>query len=148
MPIDRPRPEEPPALRAAHEARRIAGDEAAGGDEARRDAFCTLLYGLALGFAAREDDPAPLPERVDALATRLVREVAGLPFREACRAVEAVAGALASGEPDPALAGLVHTGVAAASDWQDGDRAAFPQRILQATAGESFASGRALRARR
>lgn len=148
MPIPRPQQDLPAALHAAREARVVAGDEAAGGDDARRDAFCALLYGLALGFAARDEDPAPLAERVDALATRLAREVAGLPFRDACRAVEAVADALASGEPDPALAGLVHTGVAAAGDWQDGDRDAFAQRVLQATAGESFASDRALRSRR
>ena len=144
----RPAADDPPALRAAREARRAAGDEAATGDEARRDAFATLLYGLALGFAGRDEDPSTLAERVDGLATRLAREVLGMPFRDACRAVEAVSDALASGEPDPALAGLVHAGVAAAGDWLDGDAPAFSQRVLQATAGESFASDRPLRTRR
>jgi hypothetical protein len=148
VPISRPTPDEPPALRAAREARAIAGDEAAAGDDARRDAFCAFLYGLALGFAGRDDDPMPLADRVDALATRLARDAVTLPFREACRVVEAVADVLASGEPDPAVAGLVQAGVAAAADWQDGDARGFAQRVLQATAGESFASDRALRPRR
>lgn len=146
--MPRPAPDDPPALRAAHEARAVAGDEAAAGDDARRDAFCAFLYGLALGFAGRDDDPTPLAERVDVLATRLARDGVGLPFREACRVVEAVSDALASGEPDPAVAGLVQAGVAAASDWQDGDSGAFAQRVLQATAGDAFASDRALRPRR
>lgn len=140
--------DDPPALHAAREARRVAGDEAATGDEARRDAFATLLYGLALGFAGRDVDAAPLAERVDALATRLAREVTGMAFRDACRAVAAVSDALASGEPDPALAGLVHAGVAAAGDWLDGETVGFSQRVHQATCGESFASDRPLRSRR
>lgn len=138
-----------PPLKAARLARAIAGEEAGCG-EARRDAFAALLYGLATGFEMRTPGAAPdsLPERVDALATRLVREVLGTPFREASRLVEAVADALVAEPGDPALVGTVHAGAAAATDWLDGDARGFEARVLQATAGESFASDRALRGRR
>lgn len=140
----------PPALQAALHARSLAGDEEAIGDDARRDAFAALLYGMALGFISRDecDDATPLPERVDLLATTLVRRVIGLAFRDACRAVEAVADALVCADPDPAVAGLVHGGVAAAGDWIEGDTLAFESRVLQATASDTFVSDRALRPRR
>ena len=142
-------PDEPPALRAALHARTLAGEEAALGDDARRDAFAALLYGMALGFVSREDgDDTQLPERVDLLATTLVRRVIGLAFRDACRAVEAVADTLVAADPDPAVAGLVQGGVAAAGDWIDGNAGAFESRVLQATASDAFASERALRPRR
>jgi hypothetical protein len=146
--------DEPPALQAARHARTVAGEDEAIGDDARRDAFAAFLYGMALGFVGRErptaepDDDAPLNERVDLLATTLVRQVIGLGFRDACRAVEAVADSLVAADPDPAVAGLVHGGVAAAGDWTDGDAGAFESRVLQATASDAFASDRALRPRR
>jgi len=148
--VSRPGADAPPALQAALRARAIAGDEEAIGDEARRDAFAAFLYGMALGFVGRDDadDETPLAERVDALATTLARAVIGLAFRDACRAVEAVADALVSTEPDPAVAGLVHGGVAAAGDWADGDTGAFESRVLQATASDAFTSDRSLRPRR
>jgi hypothetical protein len=147
-------PEEPPALQAARRARAVAGEDEAIGDDARRDAFAAFLYGMALGFVGREGpaaeqaDDMPLAERVDLLATTLVRQVIGLGFRDACRAVEAVADSLVAADPDPAVAGLVHSGVAAAGDWADGDAGAFESRVLQATASDAFASDRALRPRR
>lgn len=153
----RPGPEEPPALQAARRARTFAGEEEAIGDDARRDAFAAFLYGMALGFVGREAptaDPVdqsnnmPLPERVDLLATTLVRQVIGLGFRDACRAVEAVADSLVAIEPDPAVAGLVQGGVAAAGDWTDGNAGAFESRVIQATACDAFTSDRALRPRR
>jgi hypothetical protein len=140
----------PPALRAARHARETAGDDAAGGDEARRDAFSALLYGMATAFAAREDAPdaPPLEERVDLLATTLLRDALGMGFRDACRAVEAVSDALVAARPDPAVIGLVHEGAACAGNWIDGDLRTFEARVMQATAGEGFASDRALRGRR
>ncbi|RPH44729.1 MAG: hypothetical protein EHM87_09330 [Burkholderiales bacterium] len=146
----RPGHDDPPALQAALRARGIAGDDEAIGDDARRDAFAAFLYGMALVFVGREDttDDTPLAERVDLLATTLVRRVIGLAFRDACRAVEAVADALVASEPDPAVVGLVHGGAAAAGDWIDGDAGAFESHVLEATASDAFASERALRARR
>jgi hypothetical protein len=147
-------PEEPPALQAARHARTVAGEDETIGDDARRDAFAAFLYGMALGFVGREGptaeraDDTPLAERVDLLATTLVRQVIGLSFRDACRAVDAVADSLVAADPDPAVAGLVHGGVAAAGDWTDGDVGAFESRVLQATASDLFASERALRPRR
>jgi hypothetical protein len=158
--LSRSGPEEPPALQAARHARTVAGEDEAIGDDARRDAFAAFLYGMALGFVGREaptsdaadpsgpSDDVPLPERVDLLATTLVRQVIGLGFRDACRAVAAVADSLVATDPDPAVAGLVHGGVAAAGDWTDGDAGAFESRVLQATASDAFASDRALRPRR
>ncbi len=139
-----------PALLAARSARAVAGDEAAGGDDARRDAFAALLYGMATAFAGRDDAPdAPaLDERVDALATTLLRDALGLGFRDACRSVEAIADAILASRPDPAVLGLVHEGAACAANWLDGDRRSFEARVLQATAPDGFASDRALRARR
>ena len=145
------RPDEPhPALHAARHARETAGDDAAGGDEARRDAFAALLYGLATAFAARDDAPdaPPLDERVDALATTMLRDVLGLGCRDACRSVEAIADAIVAARPDPAVLGLVHEGAACAASWLDGDRPTFEARVMQATAGDGFASDRALRTRR
>jgi len=136
-----------PAVQAARAARAVAGDDEAGGDAARRDAFATLLYGLATCFAIRAPDHTDsddLPERVATLAVDLLRQALGQGFREASRTVEAIAESLADDTPDPALLGLVHAGAAAAGDWLDGDRMAFETRVLQATAGESFASGRPL----
>jgi len=139
-----------PALDAARHARAVAGDDAAGGDDARRDAFCALLYGMATAFAARDDAPdaPPLDERVDVLATALLRDTLGLGFRDACRSVEAIADAVVDARPDPAVLGLVHEGVACAASWIDGDRRTFDARVLQATCGDGFASDRALRERR
>jgi hypothetical protein len=136
-----------PAVRAARAARIAAGDEEAGGDAARRDGFAALLYGLATGFALRAPDTTDredFPEQVATLAVDLLRQALGQGFREATRTVEAIADALSETAPDPALLGLVHAGAAAAADWIDGDRRAFEARVLQATAGESFASGRPL----
>jgi len=155
-PQDPPMPADPkpsiagassPAVRAARAARTVAGDEEAGGDPARRDGFATLLYGLATGFALSAPagaEPPELPERVATLAVELLRQALGQGFREATRTVDAIADALAEASPDPALLGLVHAGVAAAGDWIDGERGSFEARVLQATAGESFASGRPL----
>ena len=142
-----------PALRAARDARAVAGDEAAAGDEARRDAFAALLYGMATAFAGRDDVPdapdAPaLDERVDALATALLRDALGLGFRDASRSVEAIADAILAARPDPAVIGIVHEGAACAANWLAGDRRSFEARVLQATAPEGFASDRALRTRR
>jgi hypothetical protein len=142
--------EPPPALRAARHARETAGDDGAAGDEARRDAFAALLYGMATAFAARDDAPdaPPLDERVDALATSLLRDALGLGFRDACRSVEALADAIVAPRPDPAVIGLVHEGAACAACWLAGDLPTFEARVIQATAGDGFASDRALRARR
>lgn len=139
-----------PAVQAARAARAVAGDDEAGGDPARRDAFATLLYGLATCFAIRAADRTEeedLSDRVATLATDLLRQALGQGFREASRTVEAIADALAEASPDPAVVGLVHAGAAAAGDWLDGDRRSFETRVLQATAGESFASGRPLLSR-
>jgi hypothetical protein len=139
-------------LSAARRAREIAGDEAAAGDESRRDAFVALLYGLSIGFESRaesvEAELPPLAERVDTAATRLAREVLALPFRDAGARVEAVAEALASGDPDPAIAARVHGGAAAAADWLAGDARAFEAGVLQATTGDSLVSTQPLRPRR
>jgi hypothetical protein len=142
-----------PAVRAALRAREVAGDDEAAGGDARRDAFAALLYGLAIGFASREDTSddlpdSPLVERVPALATALLRAALGLGFRDATRCVEAIADGLVADRPDPALVGLVQAGAAAAADWQAGDESTFATRVLHATAGESFASEHALRPRR
>jgi hypothetical protein len=150
----RPRPDDAPAaraaLQAARAARAAAGDEAAAGDDARRDAFAALLYGVATAFAARDDGPdaPPLDERVDALATRVLRDALGLGFRDACRGVEAIADSIVAERPDPAVIGLVREGAACAADWMGGDLRAFESRVLRATAPDGFASERALRARR
>ena len=138
---------------AALRAREIAGDDEAAGGDARRDAFAALLYGLAIGFAAREDTAddapeSPLVERVPTLATALLRTALGMGFRDATRCVEAIADGLVADLPDPALVGLVQAGAAAAADWQADAEGAFTARVLQATAGESFASEHALRPRR
>ncbi len=137
-------------LPAARAARAAAGDEAAAGDDARRDAFAALLYGMATAFAARDDAPdaPPLDERVDALATRAVRDALGLGFRDACRSVEAIADSIVAERPDPAVIGLVREGAACAADWLGGDLRAFESRVLRATSTDGFASERALRARR
>jgi len=140
-------------LAAARHARTAAGDDAAGGDEARRDAFAALHYGLALGFelsrpaAAPDAADPPLAERAADLALRLLREVLRLGFRDATATVEAVTDSLAADEPDAAVQGLVQVGVEAAGDWRGGDRRAFETRVLRATAGEAFASARRLRPR-
>jgi hypothetical protein len=145
------------ALAAARHARALAGDEESAGDEARRDAFAALLYGLSIGFASAAapggggtDGSAgeALAELTDTLATRLVREVLRVPFRDACRSVEALSDALVSDRPDAAVLGLVREGVAAAADWIGGDRAAFETRILRATAGDGYVSDVPLRPRR
>lgn len=166
------RPPEPdfdlPATQAAAVARAVAGDDAAAGDDARRDAFACLLYGLATGFALREaapgaesgeagaddavqdavqDEAKRRVGRVADLAVRLLRDTLRLGFREATRTVEAVTDALSARSPDPAVLGLVHTGAAAAGDWARGDRRRFEARVLQATADDAFASDRPLRPR-
>jgi len=136
-----------PAVQAARAARAVAGDDEAGGDPARRDAFATLLYGLATCFTIRAPDRTDgedLSERVATLAVDLLRQALGQGFREASRTVDAIAESLADESPDSAVVGLVHAGAAAAGDWLDGDRQAFETRVLQATAGESFTSGRPL----
>jgi hypothetical protein len=140
----------PPALCAARSARSIAGDESAAGDEARRDAFAALLYGMATAFAGRDDGPdaSPLEERVEALATTLLRDALGLGFRDACRSVAAIAEAIVASRPDPAVIGLVREGAACAGSWLAGERRDFEARVLRATAADTFASDRALRARR
>jgi hypothetical protein len=148
------------ALRAARAARAIAGDEAAGDGPARRDAFATLLYGLASGFAMRDrgaadpaaagsaDGPASdLADRTEAIALDLLRQAMGMGFREASRTLDAISDALIADGPDDAVLGLVQAGVAAAGDWSDIDRRPFESRVLQATAGETFASQRPLLAR-
>ena len=148
------------ALDAARHARALAGDDAAAGDDARRDAFAALLYGLSIGFASAASADAPgdpecgeaagegLAALTDTLATRLVREVLSVPFRDACRSVEALSDTLVSDHPDAAVIGLVHEGVGAAADWIGGDRAAFAARVLRATAGDGYASDRPLSPRR
>ena len=141
-----PDPNDPAAsapLRAALHARDL------GGDDARRDAFAALLYGMAVGFASRDGlTEPPLAERVEDLATSMIRQAIGLGFRDAGRAVAAVADALASGDTDPAVAECVHTGAALAADWTAGDALAFEARVMQLTAGGDVASGRALRPQR
>jgi hypothetical protein len=140
-------PDPPPApLRAALAARAAAGDEAAGDGPARRDAFATLLYGLACGFAMHEA-PAPpeaarpeLAEQIETSALVLLRQGMGMGFREAVRTLEAIGEALIADPPEPAVQGLVQAGVAAALDWTQGDRRAFEARVLQATAGDAFVS--------
>jgi hypothetical protein len=141
----------PDPLRAALAARAVAGDDAAGDGPARRDAFATLLYGLASGFAMREAPEAPhaapddaLAERIDTTALALLRQAMGMGFREAGRTLEAIAEALIAEPPEPAVLGLVQAGVAAAGHWIDGERRAFDARILQATAGDTFVSGQPL----
>ena len=140
----------PVPLRAAHAARAIAGDEAAGDGPARRDAFATLLYGLASGFAMRDADASPdatgteLAARIEESALALLRKAMGMGFREAQRTLEAIGEALIAAPPDPAVLGLVQAGVAAAGDWLGGDRRAFEAHVLQATAGDAFVSQQAL----
>ena len=146
-----PDPNDPAAsapLRAALHARDLGGDDALA-DDARRDAFAALLYGMAVGFASRDGlTEPPLAERVEDLATSMIRQAIGLGFRDAGRAVAAVADALASGDTDPAVAECVHTGAALAADWTAGDALAFEARVMQLTAGGDVASGRALRPQR
>jgi hypothetical protein len=141
--------ESTPAIAAALHARDTVGDEAAAGDDARRDAFAALLYGMAVGFASRDDatDAPPLAERVEDVALQALRQALRLGFRDANRSIEAIGEALASDRPDPAILGMVHAGAAAAGDWLDGDRAAFEARVMQATLDDALASGRALRRR-
>jgi len=152
-PAPLPPTDDPPAnaaLAAARHARATAGDDVAGGDEARRDAFAALLYGLALGFELRRPpDPAdpPLAERAGDAAVRLLRDVLGMGFRDATATVDAITDTLATAEPDAAVRGLVQVGVEAAFDWDGDDRRAFETRVLGATAGEAFASARPLRLR-
>lgn len=144
------------ALDAARHAVAVAGDDASGGDEARRDAFAALLYGLSIGFASAAPGAAGqevsagerLAGLTDTIATRLVREVLRMPFREACRSVEALSDTLVSDRPDAAVLGLIHEGVGAAADWIGGDRAAFATRVLRATAGDGYVSDTPLRPRR
>lgn len=147
---DRSEGDPSPALRAARRARSIAGDESAAGDEARRDAFAALLYGMATTFAGRDDGPdaPPLDERVDTLATILVRDALGLAFRDACRCVAAIAEAIVAARPDPAVIGLVREGAACGGSWLAGDLRDFEARVLRASAPDAFASDRALRPRR
>lgn len=136
-----------PAAQAAQAARRIAGDEAAGGGAARRDAFATLLYGLASGFAVHEDPPPPadqLGDRVETLAVAMLRDVLGQGFREAGRTVDAIAEALVADPPDAAVLGLLHAGAGAAGAWLAGDMRGFESQVLLATSGEAFASERPL----
>jgi len=144
----RPDPDAPAAsapLQAALHARKLGGDEALV-DDARRDAFAAVLYGMAVGFASRDGQAEPpLAERVEDLATAMIRQAIGLGFRDAGRAVTAVADALASDDIDPAVAECVHTGAALAADWIGGDTRAFAARVMQLTAGGDIASGRALR---
>ena len=140
----------PDAVRAARGARALAGDEAAAGDDARRDAFAALLYGMATAFAGRDDGPGvpPLVERVDALATTMLRDALGLGFREACRSVDAISDAIVASSPDPAVIGLVRHGATCAASWLAGDRRGFEAGVMQATAESGFSSARALRPRR
>jgi hypothetical protein len=136
-----------PSLQAAHAARRLAGDEAAGGGTARRDAFAVLLYGLASGFAVHAVPPPPaeaLGDRVETLALAMLREVLGQGFREAGRSIDAIAEALVVDPPDAAVLGLLHAGAGAAGAWLAGNLQAFESQVLQATAGDAFVSDRPL----
>ncbi|HYF60244.1 MAG TPA: hypothetical protein VEA81_14940 [Burkholderiaceae bacterium] len=135
------------AIRAAIDARAVAGDEAAAGDEARRDAFATLLYGIAFGVAMREppETRGEIGERVDSLAPDLLRGAMRMGWRDATRTVEAIGAAIVEAEPDPSVLGLLQAGVDAAHAWLDGDRGAFEACVLQATSGEAFASIRPLK---
>jgi hypothetical protein len=70
----------------------------------------------------------------------LLRQGMGMGFREATRTLQAIGEALIADPPEPAVQGLVETGVAAAGDWAQGERRAFEARVLQATAGDAFVS--------
>lgn len=134
-------------MQAAHAARRIAGDDAAGGGAARRDAFATLLYGLASGFAVQQDPPPAadeLGDRVETLAVAMLREVLGQGFREAAHTVDAIADALVLDPPDAAVLGLLHAGAGAAGAWLADDTRGFESQVLLATAGDAFVSDRPL----
>jgi hypothetical protein len=138
---------ESPAVSAAQAARRIAGDDAAGAGPARRDAFATLLYGLASGFTVRELPPPSadeLGDRVEALAIAMLRQVLGQGFREAGRTVDAIAEALVGDPPDAAVLGLLHAGAGAAVAWLAGDTRGFESQVLSATSGDAFVSDRPL----
>jgi hypothetical protein len=137
------------AMQAAIDARTLAGDEAAVGDDARRDAFATLLYGIAFGFVLREASAGgadeDLGERIESIAPAVLRGAMRMGGRDASRTVEAIGAALLESSPDTSVLGLLQAGVDAANAWADGDRGAFEACVMQATAGDAFASARRLR---